>query len=131
MVRGTERLPGEAKPRRPYDAVRIGEGLFLIGQDRLIVGLIRVMADGVKRPGKPGEATSLTNRIRLVICAQSNRKSQIGAGMPLLLPVEPETIEIGAIPCCSRVGLPKSCEIRFWVGWIYAAVKEGVDRLRK
>ena len=130
-MRNSERLPCETEPRRPYNAVGIRESLFLIDQDRLIVRLIRVMADGIKWPGRPGEATRFTNRIGLVIGAQGERKRQVRASVPLLLAIEAKTVEIETVPRYRRVGLPKGCVICFRIGWVHAAVEKGADCLGK
>ena len=67
---------------------------------------------------KPSETASFTNRIGLVIGTQRQRKRQVGAGMPLLLAVQPETIESETVPGYGGIGLVKSCEIRCldWMG---------------
>ena len=44
-MRHAERLPGKAESRRPEDAVGALERVFLIGQDRLIVRLLGVVAE--------------------------------------------------------------------------------------
>src|SRR5258708_364526 len=87
------------------------------------------MADGIECSGKPCEATALTHRIRLVIGPQSDRKRQVRARMPLLLSVQPKTIEPEIVPTQGGEGLVKSCEIRFWSGRVHSSKEKCVDRL--
>lgn len=74
VVGDAERLPGKTEPRRPDEAVRVRESLFLMSQYPTIVRLARVMADGIEWPSKSAEATIFTNWIGLVIGAHSPRQ---------------------------------------------------------
>ncbi len=131
VVRNAARLPGKTEPRRPYDAVRIHESLFMVDQNCFVVRHIRVMVDRAEWSGKPGEATSITNRIGLVIRAQSERDRQVGTRMPLILAVEPETVEPEIVPAVGGKGLVNRCVIRVRAGRVRSSKEECVDRLRK
>ena len=93
-----QRLPCKTEPRRPYDAVCVREGLLLISQYPTSVGLIWIMAEGIQWSRKPSKAAIFTNRIGLVIGAQSQSQRQVGTGVPLLLAVKSETIESEMVP---------------------------------
>src|SRR5215469_15365004 len=93
IVRHTERLPRKTKARSPQNAVHALQGMFLVNQNRLIIGLVGVVANGFEWSRKTRKAAVSTNRIRIVFRAKSCGKSEICPRVPLLLAVESETQE--------------------------------------
>ena len=63
IVRYTEWLPSEAEAWRPENAVHSCKGLSLIGENGLVVRLIRIMADEFKRTLQTGETAVLACQI--------------------------------------------------------------------
>lgn len=63
IARNTEGLPRKTEPRSPYEAISVEKCMLLIGNDRLVVGLLRIVINRTERPMKSEEAVSLANRV--------------------------------------------------------------------
>src|SRR5271169_6241820 len=100
-----QRLPGKTESRRPQNGVRTLKSLSLIDQDCLIVWLIGVVTDRVKRTGQASKATAFAHGIGIMLSAESQSECKVGPQVPFILAVNAEIIEVDALGGCRGKGL--------------------------
>src|SRR6266404_5770152 len=109
----TKRLPRKAESRRPKNIVQVLESSLLPNQDRFVVRLLGVMADGVELPRQTRKAARFAHKIGLMFRPESNCQRQPRSRVPFILSIDAEMIVGLRIKLARLEGLEQLSEVGF------------------